>query len=270
MLVGQLSNDAFGTLAALPLLHLTQATGGTLSVTAGQPATPLNDGDAVRPGTPLTLSYSTGTDYFFEGFFSGTGQGSVDTPLGGSTVEMPRADLWLRASFRYEAPTPPEPVYYTVTLPSVEGVTTDPAAGSHQVESWDNFRFYLTLDAAYDQSVPVVTTDDGKTITPRTSDGAYVLKNVRSDLSVTISGIVKNPPVANEPVASTATRIFTRDGRLFITADRPMQAQVVALTGRLVRSLTLTAGTTRIDALSPGIYLVRLDNGTVEKVIVRR
>ena len=270
LLVGQLSNDAFGTLAALPLLHLTQATGGTLSVTAGQPATPLNDGDAVRPGTPLTLSYSTGTDYFFEGFFSGTGQGSVDTPLGGSTVEMPRTDLWLRASFRYEAPTPPEPVYYTVTLPSVEGVTTDPAAGSHQVESWDNFRFYLTLDAAYDQSVPVVTTDDGKTITPRTSDGAYVLKNVRSDLSVTISGIVKNPPVANEPVASTATRIFTRDGRLFITADRPMQAQVVALTGRLVRSLALTVGTTRIDALSPGIYLVRLDNETVEKVIVRR
>ena len=270
LLAGQLPNDAFGTLAALPLLHLTQATGGTLSVTAGQPATPLDDGDAVRPGTPLTLSYSTGTDYFFEGFFSGTGRGSVDTPLGGSTVEMPRADLWLRASFRYEAPTPPEPVYYTVTLPSVEGVTTDPAAGSHQVESWDNFRFYLTLDEAYDQSVPVVTTDDGKTITPRTSDGAYVLKNVRSDLSVTISGIVKNPPVANEPVASTATRIFTRDGRLFITADRPMQAQVVALTGRLVRSLTLTAGTTRIDALSPGIYLVRLDNGTVEKVIVRR
>ena len=270
LLAGQLPNDAFGTLAALPLLHLTQATGGTLSVTAGQPATPLNDGDAVRPGTPLTLSYSTGTDYFFEGFFSGTGQGSVDTPLGGSTVEMPRADLWLRASFRYEAPTPPEPVYYTVTLPSVEGVTTDPAAGSHQVESWDNFRFYLTLDEAYDQSVPVVTTDDGKTITPRTSDGAYVLKYVRSDLSVTISGIVKNPPVANEPVASAATRIFTRDGRLFITADRPMQAQVVALTGRLVRSLALTAGTTRIDALSPGIYLVRLDNGTVEKVIVRR
>ena len=270
LLSGQLPNDAFGTLAALPLLHLTQATGGTLSVTAGQPATPLNDGDAVRPGTPLTLSYSTGTDYFFEGFFSGTGQGSVDTPLGGSTVEMPRADLWLRASFRYEAPTPPEPVYYTVTLPSVEGVTTDPAAGSHQVESWDNFRFYLTLDEAYDQSVPVVTTDDGKTITPRTSDGAYVLKYVRSDLSVTISGIVKNPPVANEPVASAATRIFTRDGRLFITADRPMQAQVVALTGRIVRSLALTAGTTRIDALSPGIYLVRLDNGTVEKVIVRR
>ena len=270
LLAGQLPNDAFGTLAALPLLHLTQATGGTLLVTAGQPATPLNDGDAVRPGTPLTLSYSTGTDYFFEGFFSGTGQGSVDTPLGGSTVEMLRTDLWLRASFRYEAPTPPEPVYYTVTLPSVEGVTTDPAAGSHQVESWDNFRFYLTLDAAYDQSVPVVTTDDGKTITPRTSDGAYVLKNVRSDLSVTISGIVKNPPVANEPVASTATRIFTRDGRLFITADRPMQAQVVALTGRIVRSLALTAGTTRIDALSPGIYLVRLDNGTVEKVIVRR
>lgn len=70
---------------------------------------------------------------------------------------------------------------------------------------WDNFRFYLTLDEAYDQSVPVVTTYDGKTITPRTSDGAYVLNYVRSDLSVTISGIVKNPP-ASTSSASTMGR----------------------------------------------------------------
>lgn len=164
----------------------------------------------------------------------------------------------------------PEPTYYTVTLPSVEGATTDPVAGSYDVESWDNFRFYLTLDADYNQSVPVVTTSRGETITPRTSDGAYIVKYVRSDLVISIGGIVKNPPpVANAEIQS-GTRIFTRDGSLFITTDRPARAQVFALTGQLIRSLSLSAGTTHVDPLTDGIYIVRLSDGTVQKVVVRK
>lgn len=164
----------------------------------------------------------------------------------------------------------PEPTYYTVTLPSVEGAATDPVAGDYDVESWDNFRFYLTLDADYNQSVPVVTTDRGETITPRTSDGAYIVKYVRSDLVISIGGIVKNPPpVANAEIQS-GTRIFTRDGSLFITTDRPARAQVFALTGQLIRSLDLPAGTTHVDPLTDGIYIVRLSDGTVQKVVVRK
>ena len=164
----------------------------------------------------------------------------------------------------------PEPTYYTVTLPSVEGAATDPVAGSYDVESWDNFRFYLTLDADYNQSVPVVTTDRGETITPRTSDGAYIVKYVRSDLVISIGGIVKNPPpVANAEIQS-GTRIFTRDGSLFITTDRSARAQVIALTGQLIRSLSLPAGTTRVDALATGVYIVRLDDGMTRKVIIGR
>lgn len=164
----------------------------------------------------------------------------------------------------------PEPTYYTVTLPSVEGAATDPVAGDYDVESWDNFRFYLTLDADYNQSVPVVTTDRGETITPRTSDGAYIVKYVHSDLVISISGIVKNPPpVANAEIQS-GTRIFTRDGSLFITTDRPARAQVFALTGQLIRSLDLPAGTTHVDPLTDGIYIVRLSDGTVQKVVVRK
>ena len=169
------------------------------------------------------------------------------------------------------APDPePEPTYYTVPLPSVEGATTDPVAGSYDVESSENFRFYLTLDADYNQSVPVVTTSRGETITPRTSDGAYIVKYVHSDLVISISGIAKNPPpVANAEIQS-GTRIFTRDGSLFITTDRPARAQVFALTGQLIRSLDLPAGTTHVDPLTDGIYIVRLSDGTVQKVVVRK
>lgn len=164
----------------------------------------------------------------------------------------------------------PEPTYYTVTLPSVEGAATDPVAGDYDVESSDNFRFYLTLDADYNQSVPVVTTSRGETITPRTSDGAYIVKYVHSDLVISIGGIAKNPPpVANAEIQS-GTRIFTRDGSLFITTDRPMQAQVITFGGQVARSLSLPAGTTRVDALAAGTYIIRLSDGTVQKVVVKK
>ena len=53
----------------------------------------------------------------------------------------------------------------------------------------------------YDQSEPIVTTDRGETITPRSSDGAYIVKYVRSNVEIFIDGVVKNPdPVANETV----------------------------------------------------------------------
>lgn len=186
-------------------------------------------------------------------------KGSVSTTL-----------LTLPATATVNSTPDPEPTYYTVTLPSVEGAATDPVAGDYDVESSDNFRFYLTLDADYNQSVPVVTTDRGETITPRTSDGAYIVKYVRSDLVISIGGIAKNPPpVANAEIQS-GTRIFTRDGSLFITIDRPARAQVFALTGQLIRSLDLPVGTTRVDALATGVYIVRLDDGMTRKVIIGR
>ena len=162
------------------------------------------------------------------------------------------------------------PVYYTVTLPAVEGAVTDPVAGDYDVESWNTFRFYLTIDEDYNQSQPVVTTDRGETISPRSSDGAYLVKYVRNDVAITISGVVKNPdPVANAEL-HTGSTITARDGLLLITTDRPTEAQVIALTGQLIRSLALPAGTTRIDGLADGIYIVRLSDGTVQKVIVRK
>lgn len=164
----------------------------------------------------------------------------------------------------------PTPTYYTVTLPSVEGAVTDPVAGSYDVESWSTFRFYLTLTDDYNQSVPIVTTSRGEVIEPRPSDGAYLVKYVRTDVTLSIDGIVKNPPPVANAELQSGTRIFTRDGSLFITTDRPAEAQVFALTGQLIRSLALPAGETRVDGLADGIYIVRLSDGTVQKVVVRK
>ena len=180
------------------------------------------NGEAVTPGITLSLGHAADNNYRFDGFYSGTTADDITTPVSGTTIQMPAADLWLSARFTYVAPAPdpepePEPtVYYTVTRPEVEGATTDPVAGSYEVEAWSTFRFYLTTDTAYSESQPVVTTDRGETLTPRSSDGAYLVKYVRSDVDVFIDGLFPNNPVANESItdphatsASALPRIWT-------------------------------------------------------------
>ena len=158
---------------------------------------------------------------------------------------------------------------YTVTLPAVEGAATDPTAGNYEVTSWSDFGFLLTLDAAYNQSVPIVTTDRGETIEPRVSDGKYIIKRVRSNVSVSISGIVKNPdPVANEEVSSPALRIYTVEGILCLDVPTVTEAWLITVDGRLLRSLTLSPGLNRVYGLREGVYIVRLKDGTTRKVLI--
>lgn len=180
---------------------------------------------------------------------------------------MPDDAVTIAATFSKENPDPqppvtpdPEPtVYYTVALPSVEGATTDPVAGEYEVEAWGSFRFYLTLDKGYDQSEPIVTTDRGETITPRSSDGAYLVKYVRQPVEIRIDGVVKNPdPVANETIAADGIGVRTADGCLYISVTTEVRAAVYNFNGRLLKQARILPGETRWQFPS-GAYIVEVD-----------
>lgn len=160
----------------------------------------------------------------------------------------------------------PDPVYYTVTLPAVAGATTDPVPGSYEVEAWDSFRFYLTLDKDYDQSDPVVTTSRGETITPRTSDGAYLVKYVRSAVTISIAGIKKNTDVANETIEA-GVKVWTEPSALCLETDRTEEVRIVTVSGSTVAVFEAKPGLNR-RALAPGLYIIQTPR-TVCKVIVR-
>lgn len=163
-------------------------------------------------------------------------------------------------------PDPAPTVYYTVVIPALEGATTDPVAGAYEVEAWDSFRFYLTLDADYDQSTPVVTTDRDETIEPRSSDGAYVIRYVRTPVEISIVGIQKNADVANATILS-GTRVWTEPSAVCLETDRTEEVRIVSLAGTTVAAFTAQPGTTR-QALAPGVYVVKMGRA-VYKVIVR-
>ncbi|WP_301029048.1 DUF6383 domain-containing protein, partial [Parabacteroides goldsteinii] len=195
-----------------------------------------------------------------------TGDTNTTVALSGNSFRMPAYDVTVMAEFE-GIPAPLPPVYYTVTLPSVKGATTDPAPGDYEVESSENFRFYLTLDEDYNQSEPIVTTDRGETITPQSSDGTYIVKYIRSDVEIFIDSVVKNPdPVANETVDTGGIKIYTANGYLHIQAPQPEQVHIFTRDGRLLKAFR-TSGNEEQIALPKGIYLIRVTNQCVKVVL---
>lgn len=227
------------------------------------------DGVTFAPEGALPTGFSLSTD----GRLSASA--ALTEVLSGTTVLVtvtpgngtPPASLTLT----FHIQEAPEPVYFSVTLPELEGATYDVAPGSHQVESWKDFRFYLTLKEGYrEDSQPVVTIDRGETITPRVSDGAYIIKNVRQDIVVSVTGIVADSPTGIAGIDNdTATRIAVADAVLLISVPQPADACIADLSGRLIRTLRLPSGTTRITDLPAGIYIVKLPGQEGRKVIIR-
>ena len=163
-------------------------------------------------------------------------------------------------------PPTPQPTTYTVTLPALAGASTTPAAGAHTVTEGDGFSFTLTLDADYDQSVPVVTVN-GNVLTSD-ANGKYTIADISANLTVAITGIVRNTTTGIEQVEN-ATLIRAESGALLIRTPVSVTAQVIALTGNVVHTVRLPAGDSRVDGLASGIYIVRLSNEITKKVIIR-
>ncbi len=197
-----------------------------------------------------------------DGSYSDNGTQGLHT-----AVATDKAGNTISVSFNLSNPAPPvDPtppitptVYYTVTLPAVEGAVTDPEAGEYDVESWSNFHFYLTLDKAYDKSLPIVTTDRGETITPRSSDNAYIIKQVRSDVQIRIDGIIKNPaPVANEKIEANHPKVWKTGNELHIQAVTDEPGYIYTADGKLQTVCHLIAGEVETVRLPDGIYFVRI------------
>lgn len=164
------------------------------------------------------------------------------------------------------APDPSPEVYHSVILPQLTGATTDPGAGTYEVNSWGEFSFTLTLDKEYDLSEPVVTTNKGETITPRDSDGKYLIRFIRSDLSISITGIVKNNPTANDNINAPTTRVWGSRGYLHISQPVPGMVTVYTIGGALLKSALLPGSESQME-IPAGCYVVVTTDSSFKVII---
>lgn len=150
----------------------------------------------------------------------------------------------------------PSFVYYTITLPVVEGASTVPGAGKYLVTEGSDFSFTLFLDTDYNQSEPVVAAN-GTIILPL-SNGSYLLSNVKADQPIQITGLVKNKPVDIEKVKEEKYRVHTRKGILYLYTPQKETVHIFTFNGQLYKTMLVRGGENRIP-LSPGCYLIVIE-----------
>lgn len=239
--------------------------GNTLTVKAGD--INVASEDKATQNTSLTLTATPATNYLLEKIIVTSQDGAEMDIANNTSYTMGMSEINIDAFFKYDPPyIPPVTTYHTVTLPSVEGATCSKKAGDHTVEEGYSFTFTITLDEDYSESVPIVTTDRSETIIPDVS-GKYKIGNVAEDIVISISGIVKNLPTGIDGV-ETGTKIWVANGMLFIRTSSPQQVQVVNLTGSTVIYRKIPAGYTRLEGLPAGVYIIRLSEKTVQKIVL--
>lgn len=182
-------------------------------------------------------------------------------------------DIYIEATFgKIPDPVPDYPdypiyTYYTIKLPKVEGVTTNPSAGTYIYREGSDFSFTLTLDSAYNQSEPIVKLSDSTILEPDRW-GYYTIWDIDRDWKVSITGIELNPdPVANETIKSGIDIKVLEDG-LHIRLSQPGCIQIITPGGQILRRLQLPAGDNHIFSLPKGIYLIHQEGGKTVKVSI--
>ena len=160
-------------------------------------------------------------------------------------------------------PTPSTKTY-TVTLKKVTGATFSKGETT-EVEEGDSFSFSIKLDKDYDQSKPVVKV--GTTTYEPDAKGVYTIKNISKDITIEVSGIVKNAATGVEETAQDAVRVWGEGSTLYIHTPEAAEVYVISGAGALLRELKAVPGDQNLQ-LPAGFYIVRVGTYTA-KVIIR-
>nr|WP_129732479.1 hypothetical protein [Parabacteroides goldsteinii] len=225
------------------------------------------DKEKATEGETIILKVNPASGYELESLFYTQLSDGATIPITNKRFVMPESDVTVTATFK-EKPVDPTPVYYTITLPAIEGAITNPPADRHEVKERDDFGFYLAIEDGYrESSVPVVTAD-GDVITPRMSDGKYIIQYIREDINIEISGIIPDNDTANASLSS-GFGISTSDGILCVTVPYATRMYLTDTVGRLLLSRQLSVGDTYIDGFAVGVYVIIFEDQKGKKILLK-
>ena len=107
----------------------------------------------------------------------------------------------------FEARFVEETTAYSIILPELAGVTVRPLTGySTEVKPGGKFKFYLRMDADYDQSTPVVYANEEEL---EVNQEVYSLYNISENIRISVDGIVRNKDTLTLQTAVSAVDVET-------------------------------------------------------------
>lgn len=150
---------------------------------------------------------------------------------------------------------------YTVTLPDIEGVTSDIGPGEHTVAYGDSFTFSLTAKEGFDPGKIRVYVN-GIEWEPDSMQGStlhYTIDKVNGPITIEIKGA--GDPVNNIVTHEPKAKVYSSGNSLIIETSTPSTVYVYTISGKQVTARKTVSDTTEIP-LPDGIYLVQIGNET--------
>lgn len=181
-----------------------------------------------------------------------------------TTLYTPAVTVTFRDAVNPPTPVDPVPSTYTVKLPKVEGATFSQGETTTVTEG-DDFSFTITLAKDYDQSQPVVKVGNA-TYAPD-SKGVYTIEAIAQDMTIEVSGIMKNAATGIEDATVDTARAWSEGATLYIHTPETADVCVFSGAGVLLQQLHGVSGDRNMQ-LRSGFYIIRIGTYTA-KVIIR-
>lgn len=167
-------------------------------------------------------------------------------------------------------PTPSVPDFFQVTIPFVEGVTSVPAAGKHEIGYGQPLDLTIQLSDAYDAS-EIRVLANGVALEPvqlRAASYSYRIDEVHSFIDLQILGVKKNNPLGITTPSGDilSPRVYTQASLLCIETVEVSETTVYTLDGKMYAQRPVGEGLTQIP-LPAGTYVVRIGNESWKIVI---
>lgn len=167
------------------LVTLIQSANGVIAFTGDEDA---ENSRTVNHGDPVSVTAMADENYKFQSW--------TDGETANPRTFVAESDVTLQARFVKDS------AGFSVILPELEGVTVKPLTGySTEVKPGGKFKFYLRLEADYNESVPVVYANNEKL---NVNQEVYSLYDISENIRISVDGIARNKvkPVLQEHVSA--------------------------------------------------------------------
>ena len=149
---------------------------------------------------------------------------------------------------------PDMPDYYNIMVEECEGVTVE--TSTNVVREGQSMTFTIDVAEGYtseDMTVKVKRSLFGYTeVIEPNDEGIYEVKNIYTDIYLTVDGVEEETPTGMEDVESA--KVYTKDGSLYVETSQRVTVSIVSMTGAVVEQ-SEQIGQKRYD-LPRGIYIL--------------
>lgn len=198
------------------LITLVQSANGVIAFTGDEDA---ENSRTVNHGDPVSVTATADENYKFQSW--------TDGEIANPRTFVAESDVTLQARFVKDS------AGFSVILPELEGVTVKPLTGyPTEVKPGGKFKFYLRLDADYNESVPVVYVNNEEL---NVNQEVYSIYNISENIRISVDGIVRNKvkPVLQEHVSAIDVETGSDVSGLSLLTDALIVLQADAPEGQV-------------------------------------